>query len=757
MEKIRHTKKPYIYYKIINSISKNENEITLLKYNESNKQKVFENLKNYMKEFAKANGINQNEVDSNEVIIPNLSQIYLALKDLYINQNLIKKKQEHLQILKNLLFSLQNNEQEDNETDNNIVKINDFIITYIEECSKLLFGTKFEDKDYNRLIDTFLYLIFQVKEEKFIRMLKIVTYEYFYEHKNINQFIKETSDNINNLNKYDDETLKKYQNKYNEFGNLNILELSKNYFDFFNLKKKWKNEDILKYFTPKNIEKNYKMINDKPSLINSENIVVDSLKYDENKLHLFSPEFLISNGLKSQIELNDMEMFNDDNYAVDVFSKYINQIIEKINESINNGDFNTNYIKNNLIKINQLDFLHYISAKLDYNIIRGLESQKNNYIKNAFIRLKIGDEYDKKIKSENSASKSSISKSKLSDYQKKYSEYLESIINEKLIKNIDNKDLISLPNILFMFNLKIPILDKTNNSLMFKSLHLDFFHPEKKGINDNYYYGCKEIDAIFQSKSEKEYNVLDSQYFHTNITFVKQKNDTEFFLKEKNDFSIFPKSVVFCEIKNTFPNTQKGNEDVLKIPIAQNEEIKKDYSICYIDDKDPLYSYNNQLIKLIKKFKYFFNTFRDNIVNKEDINLHMILIYDTINIDNNKYKDIQDLTKRQLNKYKYKLEEMNNNNVIFELVFFDYFQMNKDIKIQLEEEKKKVNQMAQIKQENDNLKQENNTLKQEKNTLIQEKNNLIQKEKEKDENIQKIINDSSLSLEEKLSKIQKLC
>ena len=116
------------------------------------------------------------------------------------------------------------------------------------------------------------------------------------------------------------------------------------------------------------------------------------------------------------------------------------------------------------------------------------------------------------------------------------------------------------------------------------------------------------------------------------------------------------------------------------------------------------------------------------------------ILYITINIDNNKYKDIQDLTKRQLNKYKYKLEEINNNNVIFELVFFDYFQMNKDIKIQLEEEKKKVNQMAQIKQENDNLKQENNTLKQEKNTLIQEKNNLIKKKKEKDENIKKIIN-----------------
>ena len=739
MEIIKNIKRPYIYSKIINYISKIKNEIILLKYNDSIKQKVFENLKNSMKTFAEVNGIIKNLGDSNEIIIKNLFLIISGLKEININQNLIKKRIEHLQILGSLLNSLKNNEQEDNEIDNNIIKINDFIITYIGECSTLLFGKNFGDIEYNSLIDLFLYLIFEVKEEKFIRKLKILIYKHLYKNKNIMKFIKETSENIHNLNIFDDEILKKYQNKYNEFENLNIFEVSKNASNFFNVEKNYNDGDILKFFTPKNIKNNYKMIENNLSHIGKENIVIDSLKYEENKLHLFSPEFLISNGLKSKIELNDIEIFNDDNYAVDIFARYINKIIEKINESINNDNFNTDFITNNLIKTHKLDFLHYISAKLDYKTIRELESQENNYFKNDFILLKVEDG--------------------INNYKKTYSEYLESIINEKLIKNIDKKDLIYLPNILFMFNLKIPVLDEKNNTLIFKSLHLDFFHEEKKDINENYYYGYKVIDAFYQNISEKEYNVFDSQYFHTNITFVKSKNDKGFILQDKKEFSIFPKSILFCEIKNTFPNTQKGNEEVLKIKIEQQQkkEIKKDYSICYIDENDPLYAYNNQLIKLIKKFRYFFKTLKDKKINKDELNLRMIFVYDLYDIDDNKYNDIKILTERLLNKYKERFEGIND--IIFELVFFDNFKLNQDIKTQLEEEKennKKLNENnKQLTQNLEEEKENNKKLNENNKKLTQkleENNELLNI----DEYIQKILNDPNLSMEEKMTKMKNL-
>ena len=326
---------------------------------------------------------------------------------------------------------------------------------------------------------------------------------------------------------------------------------------------------------------------------------------------------------------------------------------------------------------------------------------------------------------------------------------METIINEKLIKNIDKKDLIYLPNILFMLNLKIPVLDEKNNSLIFKSLHLDFFHSEKKDINENYYYGCKEIDAFYQNISEKEYNVFDSQYFHTNITFVKSKNDKGFILQDKKEFSIFPKSILFCEIKNTFPNTQKGNEEVLKIKIEQQQkkEIKKDYSICYIDENDPLFGYNNQLIKLIKKFRYFFKTLKDKKINKDELNLHMIFVYDLYDIDDNKYNDIKILTERLLNKYKERFEGIND--IIFELVFFDCFQLNKDIRTQLEEEKENNKKL------NENNKQLTQNLEEEKenNKKLNENNKKLTQKLEDYENILK---DPNLSMEEKMAKMKSL-
>ncbi len=153
--------------------------------------------------------------------------------------------------------------------------------------------------------------------------------------------------------------------------------------------KKKSNEDILKFFTPENIKNNYNKIECNSAPINPDIILIDNIKYDKNKIHLFSPEFLITNGLKSNIELCDLEMFNSDNYAVDIFAKYITQIISKINESINNNDFFTDFINNNLIKIYKLDFLHYISAKIDYTLISELESKENKDIKNDFIKLSI--------------------------------------------------------------------------------------------------------------------------------------------------------------------------------------------------------------------------------------------------------------------------------------------------------------------------------------------------------------------------------
>ena len=60
------------------------------------------------------------------------------------------------------------------------------------------------------------------------------------------------------------------------------------------------------------------------------------------------------------------------------------------------------------------------------------------------------------------------------EFQKEFSDYLEDLINQKLIEKVEKEKLINLPNILFMLNLKIPVYKEENNSIYFKSVHLDF-------------------------------------------------------------------------------------------------------------------------------------------------------------------------------------------------------------------------------------------------------------------------------------------
>lgn len=40
-------------------------------------------------------------------------------------------------------------------------------------------------------------------------------------------------------------------------------------------------------------------------------------------MHLFSTEFLVVNGLKSKIYENYFQIFNEDNYSIDLFAKFL--------------------------------------------------------------------------------------------------------------------------------------------------------------------------------------------------------------------------------------------------------------------------------------------------------------------------------------------------------------------------------------------------------------------------------------------------
>ena len=117
----------------------------------------------------------------------------------------------------------------------------------------------------------------------------------------------------------------------------------------------------------------------------------------KDKIHLFSPEFLVVNGLKSKIYENDFQIFNDDNYSIDLFSKFLRKIIQEINEFILKNNFENDFLKKHLIKLNTKEFYHFITAKLFNTDKDELNKEKNeNNIKNSLIKIRIYQEKNEK-------------------------------------------------------------------------------------------------------------------------------------------------------------------------------------------------------------------------------------------------------------------------------------------------------------------------------------------------------------------------
>ena len=779
IDSFKYFQPPYLYKKIIDYINKNKIETT--KYDYSKGSEMFNEIIKNMEDFSKIKGIEIKIMKKNnlEVIYDN----FQAIIDWHENFDTNNIRKDHLKFLRDLLFSKKekkviSNFDSDKEQANENFTVNDFILNYTLKATQKIFKNDFNDKDSDILINIYLYLIFKINEPEFIINLKVLTYTHLYKKKKFKQFISDSLECISNKKKFDNKSLKNLIKEKGEFDEFDIKEVSENVKSFFN-KKKENINDILNFFTANKIETNFQNFERlRYKGIPLESIVIDKLKYDNNKIYLFTPKFLITNGFKSKIELNDLEIFNSNNYKVDIFAKFIIEIIDKINESIKENNFSTDYIKKNLIKINEQKFNDYISAKLSYDHLKELQKL---ILKDAKANNAIGMKLENKEKNKNESKQDQIIESKIqseteisilsktliSDFNKKYSNLFEEIIEKKLVNFIEKEKLEYLPNIIFMFNLKIPKINTEKNLLEFESVYLDFFSQDKKYINNNLMYGCKEIDTIFKNCSNKNYNVHDSELFSINLTYIRKKGENIFNYIEDKNFTIKPKSILFGEIKRSFPNSGEGDEFVLIGKIEEKQKIKN-YSIDYIDEEDPLYPYYCQLIKLIKKFKYFLNTFKDTL--NEELMIHIILLYDTVNMKETTIdfiNTITNLTKRILNAYENRIDN-NIGDTVFQLVFFDNIMFeekmieknmkgdnninieketqlkNKEIEIQ-KRENELQNKEAELKKKETELKNKENTLKS-KETEVQNKVEL-QKNKKEITQKDKIINDLSNIIE----------
>ena len=292
------------------------------------------------------------------------------------------------------------------------------------------------------------------------------------------------------------------------------------------------------------------------------------------------------------------------------------------------------------------------------------------------------------------------------EFEKMCTENFKEIVNDNLIESLSKDNVISLPNILFMLNLKIPEYNHETNSMKFKSVHLDFFNDMKIYENFNYFYGFKGMDSIIQNNSKKPIKVFQSYYFYNNLTYVKNENDICFHKEEEKDagVKVNPNTLFFFEIKKSFPNFEIGREDVPNLKVNENKsEIKSKGNRLSK-------SYDNQLIKFIKNFKYFLKVFKDKNEIKEVKNMHFLFLCDSYNIyhDYPYIDDVMKLSEKILSDYSYQFKDIGK--VTFQSALFDFckysHKMNEIVKeIKEKEEKEKQKQIEEKKKQLEKEKQ----------------------------------------------------
>ena len=312
IDKIKNFQKGYLYEKIIYAINQNPYKKETKKYIKDSEKIIFDLIKTAMKKEAEKKG-------------KDFEEDKITFKDMYDYFNAVHKicsikKQKQIPkralttILKNLLFKDDNNEVNsifsvlnkgsNNESESNFT-IRDFIYNFALEAVEKGFIEESNNENLQELFNTYLYLIFKVKDENFIIKLKILIYLHLYKERDISKFIIETSKYILNEFNFDKDTLMKHQKENKEI-DINLKLVSENLTNFLNIKRN-NIKDILKFFSIENMKKNYEKI--KKTQFSKEEIAVDNLYYNEKegqkKKHLFSIEFLLTNGFKSFIDNSD--------------------------------------------------------------------------------------------------------------------------------------------------------------------------------------------------------------------------------------------------------------------------------------------------------------------------------------------------------------------------------------------------------------------------------------------------------------------
>ena len=439
----------------------------------------------------------------------------------------------------------------------------------------------------------------------------------------------------NSENKYDkkkkiasnanDEIIKnERRNRINQLINSSIkIESNNNYLD----------DDFLN-FNNSNIRQTMKI----------DDIIIDNYDHKEdykkeNKLYLYSPISLIYNNIKNKFDNKDFEIFNSDNYYVEVFGNYLAEIIDKLNDFIINGK-EEEYIKENKIKFgyNPIHKHFYLCCKFN-------EQFKNSYYKSKILNEKCiidndktknieiikiegkendqNDEEKTNSKEENKDIRHNSESSSAQFSKENYINIMSNMLEKDVKEYIWTKNCEDLQNLIFFFNLKL--LKTENNDIIFQSVRLSFYK-----LSENK-YGFREIDICFKNKKNRN---LESEILRNNFCYFYENGKFKTLKNENIDICLYEESIIFGEVKNSFPNITKGLEKCKEIKME--EPISNDNNYQNITYKDQIHN----LIKKAKTFYYFFKD--EKVIDKNK--MHILYFYDLNDISfyGGEYKTIKD-------------------------------------------------------------------------------------------------------------------
>ncbi len=225
--------------------------------------------------------------------------------------------------------------------------------------------------------------------------------------------------------------------------------------------------------------------------------------------------------------------------------------------------------------------------------------------------------------------------------------------------------------------------------------------------SENSLYGFREIDICLRNKKERQ---MESQILSNNICYVYKEGKFNHKKNENIDVFLEGDSIIFCEVKNSFPNISNGSEVYSKINVLGSLGNENSYqNLNYID----------QLDNLIKKAKTFYYFFKDEKLIETSKYMHILYLYDFNNISflQEEYVEIEDNIKNYIEN----LSLPNDfKNTIIQIAYFDK-ENNRKIK-----EKKLIDKIKEKDCEIERLRENNQSKDEEIKKLMDllKKNNI---------------------------------